>query len=54
MQGFENKFLSKIYGRGRGWAFTKTDFVAEFADAGGAGVSLCQVRLSINGRYGFR
>lgn len=30
MQAIENKILSRIYGRGRGWAFTKTDFTAEF------------------------
>lgn len=29
----ENKVISRIYGRGRGWAFTKTDFVAEFGEA---------------------
>ena len=29
-QSIENKVISRIYGRGRGWAFTKTDFVAEF------------------------
>jgi hypothetical protein len=33
LQGIENKILSRIYGRGRGWAFTKTDFVAEFGEA---------------------
>ena len=32
-QGIENKVISRIYGRGRGWAFTKTDFVAEFGEA---------------------
>lgn len=32
-QSIENKILSRIYGRGRGWAFTKTDFVAEFGEA---------------------
>lgn len=31
-QGIENKVISRIYGRGRGWAFTKTDFVAEFGE----------------------
>ena len=30
MQPIENKIISRIYGRGRGWAFTKTDFVADF------------------------
>ncbi|MBA3032460.1 MAG: hypothetical protein KKF85_03810 [Gammaproteobacteria bacterium] len=33
MQPIEQKILSRIYGRGRGWAFTKTDFVAEFGEA---------------------
>jgi Family of unknown function (DUF6088) len=32
MQDVENKILSRIYGRGRGWSFTKTDFVALFAE----------------------
>jgi hypothetical protein len=32
-QGIENKIISRIYGRGRGWAFTKTDFVAEFGES---------------------
>jgi len=32
-QGFENKIILRIYGRGRGWAFTKKDFVAEFGEA---------------------
>ncbi|MEN8177168.1 MAG: DUF6088 family protein [Pseudomonadota bacterium] len=32
-QSVENKIISRIYGRGRGWAFTKTDFVAEFGEA---------------------
>ena len=32
MQPIENKILSRIYGRGRGWAFTKVDFVAEFGE----------------------
>ena len=32
-QSIENKIISRIYGRGRGWAFTKTDFVAEFGEA---------------------
>jgi hypothetical protein len=31
-QAIENKILSRVYGRGRGWAFTKTDFVAEFGE----------------------
>jgi hypothetical protein len=32
-QGIENKVISRIYGRGRGWAFTKTDFVTEFGES---------------------
>lgn len=32
MQAIEQKILSRIYGRGRGWAFTKTDFVAAFGE----------------------
>lgn len=32
MQAIEQKILSRIYGRGRGWAFTKTDFVADFGE----------------------
>lgn len=31
-QPIENKILSRIYGRGRGWAFSKVDFVAEFSE----------------------
>lgn len=33
MQAVDKKILSRIHGRGRGWAFTKTDFVAEFGTA---------------------
>ena len=33
MQAVEQKILSRIYGRGRGFAFTKTDFVADFGEA---------------------
>ena len=33
IQTVENKILFRIYGRGRGWAFTKTDFIAEFGKA---------------------
>lgn len=33
MQAVEQKLLSRIYGRGRGWAFTKTDFVVGFGEA---------------------
>ncbi|MCF8177311.1 MAG: DUF6088 family protein [Sulfuritalea sp.] len=33
MQPIEQKILSRIYGRGRGWAFTKTDFVTDFGEA---------------------
>lgn len=32
MQPIEQKILSRIYGHGRGWAFTKTDFVADFGE----------------------
>jgi Family of unknown function (DUF6088) len=32
MQPIEQSIISRIYGRGRGWAFTKTDFVAEFGE----------------------
>ncbi len=32
MQAIEQSILSRIYGRGRGWSFTKTDFVAEFGE----------------------
>lgn len=31
-QPIEKKVISRIYGRGRGWAFTKTDFIAEFGE----------------------
>lgn len=31
MQTVENKIISRIYGRGRGWAFSKIDFIAEFS-----------------------
>jgi len=30
MQTLNNKTLSRIYGRGRGWAFSANDFVGEF------------------------
>ncbi|MEX2132229.1 MAG: DUF6088 family protein [Pseudohongiellaceae bacterium] len=32
MQPIETKVLYRIYGHGRGWAFSKTDFVAEFGE----------------------
>jgi hypothetical protein len=32
MQALEQKILSRVYGRGRGWAFTKTNFVADFGE----------------------
>jgi hypothetical protein len=32
MQPIDQKIISRIYGRGRGWAFTKTDFVSEFGE----------------------
>ena len=33
MQAIEQKIISRIYGRGRGWAFTKIDFVTDFGEA---------------------
>ncbi|WP_295391308.1 DUF6088 family protein [uncultured Thiodictyon sp.] len=33
MQSIDKKILSRIYGRGRGWAFTKIDFVSEFGES---------------------
>jgi hypothetical protein len=30
MQSIENKVISRIYGRGRGWAFTEADFSSDF------------------------
>jgi len=33
MQSIEQKILSRIYGKGRGWAFTKADFVVGFGEA---------------------
>ncbi|MDF1589222.1 MAG: DUF6088 family protein [Gammaproteobacteria bacterium] len=30
MQSIEDKVISRIYGRGKGWAFTSADFSAEF------------------------
>ncbi|MDQ5902771.1 MAG: hypothetical protein QG672_357 [Pseudomonadota bacterium] len=32
MQPIDQKIISRIYGRGRGWAFTKTDFVSEIGE----------------------
>ena len=31
MQSVDSKILSRIYGRGRGWAFSPNDFVADFS-----------------------
>ena len=31
-QPIEKKVVSRIYGRGRGWAFSKSDFIAEFGE----------------------
>jgi len=31
MQSINNKAISRIYGRGRGWAFSSNDFVADFS-----------------------
>lgn len=33
MQHIEQNILSRVYGRGRGWAFTKVDFITEFGEA---------------------
>ncbi|MDZ7751786.1 MAG: DUF6088 family protein [Gammaproteobacteria bacterium] len=33
MQPVEKKIISRIYGRGRGWAFTKADFAPDFSEA---------------------
>ncbi len=33
MQTIDNKIISRIYGRGRGWAFTRTDFISDFDDS---------------------
>ena len=32
MQPIDQKIVSRIYGRGRGWAFTKIDFIGEFGE----------------------
>lgn len=32
MQSVTDKVIARIYGRGRGWAFTKNDFIADFTD----------------------
>jgi hypothetical protein len=32
LQAIDNKIISRIYGRGRGWTFSKIDFVAEFGE----------------------
>lgn len=32
MQSIESKVLSRIHGRGGGWAFSKVDFIAEFKE----------------------
>lgn len=43
MQSIENKVISRIYGKGRGWAFFKNDFV----DLGGASaIDQCLSRLT--------
>jgi len=31
MKSVKNKILSRIYGRGRGWAFSRSDFVEDFS-----------------------
>lgn len=33
LQSVDNKIISRIYGRGRGWAFSKTDFVSDFDES---------------------
>ena len=33
MQPFNKKVISRIYGRGRGWAFSASDFVEDFSRA---------------------
>lgn len=32
MQSVKNKIVARIYSRGRGWAFTKIDFIPPFSD----------------------
>ena len=32
MQAVDQKILSRIFGHGRGWSFTKVDFVADFGE----------------------
>lgn len=46
MQTIEDKIVSRIYGRGRGWAFSSNDFVEDLspvaaASAFGAGGAIC-------------
>lgn len=33
MQSIEDKIVSRIYGRGRGWSFTPNDFIGDFPRA---------------------
>ena len=49
MQGIENKIVSRIYGKGRGWAFSKIDF----SDLGGLStIDWALYRLVKNGTIG--
>lgn len=47
MQSTENKILSRIHGRGRGWAFSSKDFSAEF---GGANIDKALSDLAKKGK----
>ena len=42
MQSIENKIISRIYGNGRGWAFSKKDFL-DLADDGAIRLSLMRL-----------
>lgn len=47
MQSIDNKILSRIYGRGRGWAFFAKDFSADF---GGANIDKALSDLTKQGK----
>jgi hypothetical protein len=47
MQSIDNKILSRIYGRGRGWTFFAKDFSAEF---GGANIDKALSDLTKQGK----
>jgi hypothetical protein len=49
MQTLEDKVIAKIYGRGRGWAFTPKEF-ASLGDARSVGMAL--TRLTRKGPFG--